>query len=70
VDSLAGIRARSRKLKELRLEGTVRIAFVYYDGSIVLLLAHGDKRGVSSAKFYDRLVESAIEQYDVWIEEG
>jgi len=68
VDSLAGNHAKSRKLKELRLEGTIRIAFVYHDGKIIILLAHGDKRGISSKNFYDELIETAIKQYDSWLE--
>lgn len=67
VDSLAGPAARRIGLKELRTEGTIRIAFVRHAGVIILLLAHGDKRHKDSARFYDKLITEAVEQYEKWL---
>lgn len=69
VDSLAGERARRIGLKELRTHGTIRIAFVFHSGVVVLLLASGDKRTVASRKFYTRLIEDAEQQYAAWLDD-
>lgn len=39
VDSLSGAKAKAIRLKEMRAVGTIRIAFVYHGGTILLLLA-------------------------------
>ncbi|MEU7001428.1 type II toxin-antitoxin system RelE/ParE family toxin [Nonomuraea sp. NPDC046570] len=67
VDSLAGDTAKSIGLKELRVSGTIRIAFVAHRGTIVLLLSHGDKRNTDSRKFYDGLIITARERYQQWL---
>jgi hypothetical protein len=69
VDSLAGEAARKIKLKEMRVAGTVRIAFVYHSGVILLLLSHGDKRNTRSATFYQELIGTATERYTAWLRE-
>ncbi|NRQ38400.1 hypothetical protein HII36_42220 [Nonomuraea sp. NN258] len=66
VATLNGEAARSISLLELRTHGTIRIAFVYHAGTVVVLLARGDKRGVNSGKFYDALIDEALRQYELW----
>lgn len=68
VDSLAGEAAKSIGLKELRACGTLRIAFVVYGGTVVLLLSHGDKRNVASKRFYGELIEIALQRYQDWLD--
>jgi hypothetical protein len=69
IDSLEGEEAKRVGLKEIRTSGTIRIAFVAYGGSIVLLLAHGDKRPANSGKFYAELIETAVRRFEAWLEE-
>ncbi|MGI5282842.1 type II toxin-antitoxin system RelE/ParE family toxin [Nonomuraea polychroma] len=66
VAALTGDAARSISLLELRTHGTIRIAFVYHAGTVVVLLAHGDKRSVSSRMFYETLIDEALRQYELW----
>jgi hypothetical protein len=66
VAALTGDAARSIGLLELRTHGTIRIAFVYHAGTVVVLLAHGDKRNVNSRMFYDTLIDEALRQYERW----
>jgi hypothetical protein len=68
VDTLSGSKAKAITLKEMRAAGTIRIAFVYHGGTLLLLLASGDKRGTDSAKFYDTLIDQAVSRYDRWLD--
>ncbi|GAA3817928.1 hypothetical protein GCM10022226_43120 [Sphaerisporangium flaviroseum] len=69
VDSLSGDQAKQIKLKEMRASGTIRIAFVYHGGIILLLLANGDKRRADSKRFYAELIETATLRYTRWLAE-
>ncbi|MFI6323354.1 type II toxin-antitoxin system RelE/ParE family toxin [Nonomuraea sp. NPDC050556] len=66
VASLRGDTARSISLLELRTHGTIRIAFVYHAGTVVLLLSHGGKRNLKSGRFYDQLIDEAVDRYHRW----
>ena len=70
VDSLKGREARRIGLKEMRAEGTLRIAFVFHGGTVLVLLAHGDKRDISSTRFYRELIAGAVAEYEAWLDEN
>ena len=57
VDTLKG--SRIPNLKELRFNadgGVWRVAFAFDGQRVAVLLAAGDKRGVSQGRFYQRLI--------------
>jgi hypothetical protein len=65
VDTLAG--SRIPKLKELRFSaggGIWRIAFAFNRRRVAILLAGGNKSGVSEARFYRNLIARAERRYE------
>ena len=66
VDTLTGTTIRN--LKEIRQPGTIRILFVFHGGTVLLLLAGGDKR--DDPDFYNQMIKQAEIEYAQWQEEG
>jgi len=67
VDTLKG--SRIANLKELRFSaagGVWRVAFVFDDQRIAVLLAAGDKGGISEDLFYCRLMRLAERRFHTW----
>lgn len=67
VDTLKG--SKVANLKELRFtaEGGVwRVAFAFDGRRIAVLLAAGDKGGVSAAQFYRSLISKAEQRWRTW----
>jgi hypothetical protein len=67
VDTLKG--SRIPNLKEMRFNadgGVWRMAFVFDDQRVAVLLAADDKRGVSRDRFYRRLIARAERRFDTW----
>lgn len=65
VDTLAG--SRHKNLKELRFDadgGVWRVAFAFDPKRQAILLVAGDKSGVGSKRFYQRLIEKADQRLD------
>lgn len=65
VDTLKG--AKHANLKELRFEaagGVWRVAFAFDPNRQAILLAAGDKSGVSEDRFYKRLIAQAARRFD------
>jgi hypothetical protein len=65
VDTLKG--AKLRNLKELRFQaddGVWRIAFAFDVKRKAILLAGGDKSGVSQSRFYRNLIEIAERRFE------
>ena len=63
VDTLKG--SKLANLKELRFKaagGVWRIAFIFDERRVGLLLAGGDKRGSNEKRFYDALIKLAEER--------
>ena len=64
VDTLKG--SRYANLKELRFDaadGVWRVAFAFDPNRVAMLLAAGDKSGVSRDRFYRRLIVTADARY-------
>ena len=64
VDTLKG--SAHANMKELRFRaggGVWRVAFAFDPARAAILLAAGDKSGVSEKKFYKRLIEKADRRY-------
>ncbi|MFC3127200.1 type II toxin-antitoxin system RelE/ParE family toxin [Pseudoroseomonas globiformis] len=67
VDTLKG--SRIANLKELRFSadgGVWRVAFAFDGRRIAVLLAGGDKAGVSAARFYRALIAKAEQRWRTW----
>ncbi|HUB46314.1 MAG TPA: type II toxin-antitoxin system RelE/ParE family toxin [Acetobacteraceae bacterium] len=67
VDTLKG--SRIANLKELRFSaagGVWRVVFAFDGQRVAVLLAAGDKRGVSQNLFYRRLVRLAEQRFATW----
>ncbi len=65
VDTLNG--SRHANMKELRFEaadGVCRVAFAFDIRRCAVLLASGDKSGVSARRFYRDLIRRADERFD------
>ena len=65
ADTLNG--SRHGNMKELRLDaadGVWRVAFAFDPRRTAILLAAGDKAGVSERRFYRRLIAKADERFD------
>ena len=65
VDTLAGTRIAN--LKELRFSadgGVWRVAFAFNRRRVALLLAAGNKSGVSEARFYRTLIARAERRFE------
>jgi hypothetical protein len=65
VDTLKG--SRHRNMKELRFEaadGVWRVAFAFDTKREAILLAAGDKSGVSEKRFYRELIRKADDRFD------
>src|SRR5271163_55939 len=65
ADTLKG--SRHPNMKELRFDaanGVWRVAFAFGPNRKAILLAAGDKSGVSERRFYRRLIEKADERFD------
>jgi len=65
ADTLNG--SRHRNMKELRFDatdGVWRVAFAFDSNRVAILLAAGDKSGVSEKRFYRQLIEKADERFD------
>ncbi len=65
VDTLNG--SRHANMKELRFraaQGVWRVAFAFDPRQRAVLLAAGDKSGVSERRFYERLLRRADERFD------
>lgn len=67
VDTLKG--SKVANLKELRFTangGVWRVAFAFDGHRIAVLLAAGDKGGVSEARFYRTLISKAEQRWRTW----
>ncbi|MCG7360597.1 type II toxin-antitoxin system RelE/ParE family toxin [Roseomonas sp. ACRSG] len=67
VDTLKG--SRIANLKELRFAadgGVWRLAFAFDGQRVAVLLAAGDKAGVSEARFYWTLIATAEKRWRTW----
>ena len=67
VDTLKG--SKVANLKELRFMadgGVWRVAFAFDGQRIAVLLAAGDKAGVSEARFYRTLIARAEQRWRTW----
>ncbi|MFD1112513.1 type II toxin-antitoxin system RelE/ParE family toxin [Pseudoroseomonas ludipueritiae] len=67
VDTLKG--SRIANLKELRFAadgGVWRLAFAFDGQRVAVLLAAGDKAGVSEARFYRTLIATAEKRWRTW----
>lgn len=67
VDTLKG--SKIANLKELRFTadgGVWRVAFAFDGRRIAVLLAGGDKAGVSEARFYRVLIAKAEQRWRTW----
>jgi hypothetical protein len=65
VDTLKG--SKHANMKELRLDaanGVWRVAFAFDPERRAVLLAAGDKAGVSEGRFYKRLISLADRRFD------
>lgn len=65
VDTLHG--SKYRNMKELRFatpDGEWRIAFVFDPARQAVLLVGGSKSGITSARFYRRLISIADKRFD------
>lgn len=65
ADTLNG--SRHRNMKELRFDaadGVWRVAFAFDPKRRAILLAAGDKSGVSERRFYKTLIRKADERFD------
>ena len=65
ADTLNG--SRHRNMKELRFDaadGVWRVAFAFDPNRKAILLAGGDKSGVSEKRFYRQLIEKADIRFD------
>jgi hypothetical protein len=65
ADTLKG--SRHRNMKELRFDaadGVWRVAFAFDPNRKAILLAGGDKSGVSEKRFYRQLIEKADIRFD------
>lgn len=65
VDTLNG--SKYANMKELRFDadnGVWRVAFAFDPRRNAILLAAGNKRGLKSKRFYERLIERADERYE------
>lgn len=70
VDTLKG--SKHLQMKELRFyadEGVWRVAFAFDIQRNATLLVGGDKAGVSQAKFYRGLIQTADRRFDQHLEE-
>lgn len=68
VDTLNG--SRHPNMKELRFQadgGVWRVAFAFDPQRQAILLACGDKSGVSERKFYKQLIRKADERFDQYL---
>lgn len=69
ADTLNG--SRHANMKELRFnadDGVWRVAFAFDPERKAILLAAGDKTGVSATRFYRRLIAKADERFDDHLE--
>ena len=69
VDTLNG--SRHANMKELRFraaQGVWRVAFAFDPRQRAILLAAGDKSGVSERRFYERLLRRADERFDAHLD--
>ncbi|WP_241667222.1 type II toxin-antitoxin system RelE/ParE family toxin [Muricoccus nepalensis] len=67
VDTLKG--SKVANLKELRFAadgGVWRVAFAFDGQRVAVLLAGGDKAGVSEARFYRTLIAKAEQRWRTW----
>ena len=67
VDTLKG--SKIANLKELRFAadgGVWRVAFAFDGSRVAVLLAAGDKAGVSEARFYKTLIATAERRWRTW----
>ena len=67
VDTLKG--SKVTNLKELRFtadDGVWRVAFAFDGRRIAVLLAAGDKAGMSEARFYRTLIPKAEQRWRTW----
>lgn len=67
VDTLKG--SKIANLKELRFTadgGVWRVAFAFDGNRVAVLLAAGDKAGVSEARFYKMLITTAERRWRTW----
>lgn len=67
VDTLAG--SRHPNMKELRIavRGAWRFAFAFDPARQAIILVGANKEGVSSRRFYQRLVRTADGRFDEWL---
>ena len=69
VDTLKG--SRHANMKELRFradDGVWRVAFAFDPRRKAILLAAGDKSGVSERRFYKRMIEKADKRFDTHLD--
>lgn len=69
VDTLNG--SRFANFKELRFnatDGEWRVAFAFDSKRKAILLAAGDKSGVTEKRFYDRLIQKADRRFEAHLD--
>ncbi|TPI46675.1 addiction module toxin RelE [Mesorhizobium sp. B2-9-1] len=68
VDTLNG--SKHKKMKEIRFNasGVWRFAFAFDEDRQAVVLCGGNKEGKAQRKFYKKLIATADERFDEWLE--
>lgn len=70
VDTLQGSRHSNMKELRFRVQREVwRVAFAFDPSRRAVILAAGDKRGRNERRFYQRLIRTADQRFDDYLEQ-